>query len=47
MAATGPGDTLWVDSSRGTAVDVSMPGACVHVAAYNDMTPVVRMANGT
>src|SRR4029453_7402241 len=47
VAATGPGDTLWVDSSRGIAVDVSMPGSCVHVAAYNDMTPVVRMANGT
>ena len=47
VAATGPGDTLWVDSSRGIAVDVSMPGACVHVAAYNDKTPVVRMANGT
>src|SRR5215213_9955950 len=43
VAATGPGDTLWPESSRGTAVDVSMPGACVHVAAYNDKTPVVRM----
>ena len=33
---------------RGIAVDVSMPGSCVHVAAYDDnMTPVVRMANGT
>jgi serine protease len=47
VAATGPGDTLWVDSSRGTAVDVSMPGSCVHVAAYNDRTPIVRMTNGT
>ena len=47
VAATGPGDTLWVDSSRGTAVDVSMPGSCVFVAAYNDKTPVVRMADGT
>jgi serine protease len=47
VAATGPGDTLWVDSSRGIAVDVSMPGSCVHVAAYDDKTPVVRMANGT
>jgi serine protease len=47
VAATGPGDTLWVDSSRGIAVDVSMPGSCVHVAAYDGMTPVVRMANGT
>jgi len=47
VAATGPGDTLWVDSSRGTAVDVSMPGSCVYVAAYNGQTPIVRMANGT
>jgi len=47
VAATGPGDTLWPDSSRGTAVDVSMPGACVYVAGYNDKTPIVRMANGT
>jgi serine protease len=47
VAATGPGDTLWPDSSRGTAVDVSMPGACVYVAAYNDKTPIVRMASGT
>ncbi len=47
VAATGPGDTLWVDSSRGIAVDVSMPGSCVHVAAYDDKTPIVRMANGT
>jgi serine protease len=48
VAATGPGGTLWVDSSRGIAVDVSMPGSCVHVAAYDDnKTPVVRMANGT
>jgi serine protease len=48
VAATGPGDTLWPDSSRGAAVDVSMPGACVYVAGYNDdKTPIVRMANGT
>jgi serine protease len=47
VAATGPGDTLWADSSRGRAVDVSMPGSCVFVAAYNDKTPVVRMADGT
>jgi serine protease len=47
VAATGPGDTLWPESSRGTAVDVSMPGACVHVAGYHDKTPIVRMANGT
>ena len=47
VAATGPGDTLWPDSSRGSAVDVSMPGACVYVAKYNDKTPIVRTANGT
>jgi serine protease len=47
VAATGPGDTPWVDSSRGAAVDVSMPGSCVYVAAYNDKTPIVRMADGT
>jgi serine protease len=35
------------NSSRGTAVDVSMPGSCVYVAAYDDRTPIVRMANGT
>ena len=39
VAATGPGDTLWVDSSRGTAVDVSMPGSCVYVAAYRRQDP--------
>ena len=48
VAATGPGDTLWAESSRGTAVDVSMPGACVYVAGYDDnKAPIVRMANGT
>jgi subtilisin family serine protease len=47
VAATGPGDTLWPDSSRGSAVDVSMPGACVYVAQYRDKIPIVRMANGT
>ena len=47
VAATGPGDTPWVDSSRGRAVDVSMPGSCVYVAAYNDKTPLVGMGNGT
>jgi serine protease len=47
VAATGPGDTLWVDSSRGTAVDVSMPGSCVYVAAYSGTNPIVRMGNGT
>ena len=47
VAATGPGDTLWADSSRGTAVDVSMPGSCVYVAAYSGTNPIVRMGNGT
>ena len=47
VAATGPGDTLWVDSSRGRAVDVSMPGLCVWVAAYDNTTPLVRMSKGT
>ena len=47
VAATGPADVGWVDSSRGTAVDVSMPGSCVYVAAYSDRTPIVRMGNGT
>ena len=47
VAATGPGDILWPDSSHGNAVDVSMPGACVYVAQYRDKTPIVRMANGT
>ncbi len=47
VAATGPGDALWVNSSRGRAVDVSMPGSCVYVAAYNDKTPLVGMGHGT
>jgi serine protease len=47
VAATGPGDTPWVDSSRGTAVDVSMPGSCVYVATYSGTNPIVRMGNGT
>jgi serine protease len=47
VAATGPGDTLWVDSSRGTAVDVSMPGSCVYVATYSNQNPIVRTGNGT
>ena len=47
VAATGPGDIPWVDSSRGTAVDVSMPGACVYVATYENMNPIVRAGNGT
>jgi serine protease len=47
VAATGPSDVLWSESSRGSAVDLSMPGACVYVAQYRDKTPIVRMANGT
>jgi len=47
VAATGPGDSLWADSSRGPAVDVSMPGSCVHVAAYADRNPIVRTGHGT
>jgi serine protease len=47
VAATGPGDIPWVESSRGTAVDVSMPGACVYVAAYENGNPIVRAGNGT
>ena len=47
MAATGPGDSLWADSSRGPAVDVSMPGSCVHVAAYAERDPIVRTGHGT
>ena len=45
VAATGPGDSRWDGSSRGPAVDVSMPGACVHNASYNnDKQPEVRAA---
>ena len=48
VAATGPGDARWEGSSRGPAVDVSMPGACVHHAAYtDDKNPVVARTSGT
>jgi serine protease len=48
VAATGPGDTRWDGSSRGAAVDVAMPGSCVHNASFNDAKqPVVSRGNGT
>jgi len=47
VAATGPGDSLWADSSRGPAIDVSMPGSCVYNAAYADRNPIVRTGHGT
>jgi hypothetical protein len=47
VAATGPGDAMWEGSSRGPAVDVSMPGACVHNAAYRNGQPEVSRSHGT
>lgn len=48
VAATGPGDVRWDGSSRGAAVDVAMPGSCVHNASFNDAKqPVVSRGNGT
>ena len=47
VAATGPGDVPWAGSSRGAAVDVSMPGHCVWVAGYSGTDPVVGQSNGT
>jgi hypothetical protein len=47
VAATGPGDVRWSGSSRGRAVDVSMPGHCVWVASYDDKTPRVTRSDGT
>jgi subtilisin family serine protease len=48
VAATGPGDSRWDGSSRGPAVDVSMPGACVHNASYdNNKQPGVSRSSGT
>ena len=47
VAATGPGDSRWDGSSRGPAVDVAMPGACVHNASYNNNQPEVTRSNGT
>jgi hypothetical protein len=48
VAATGPGDMRWEGSSRGRAVDVSMPGAEVPVARYTeDRQPIVGPSDGT
>lgn len=45
VAATGPDDQPWPESSRGPAVDVSAPGWGVHVAGYIwvDNTPLARV----
>lgn len=51
VAATGPGGARWSGSSRGAAVDVSAPGACVWCAQFDwDVSPpgfVVRRSHGT
>lgn len=48
VAATGPDDTMWSGSSRGRAVDVSMPGAEVPAARWtDDRRPFVGPSNGT
>jgi len=47
VAATGPDDVPWPGSSRGEAVDVSMPGHCVWVAGYLGTDPVVGRTHGT
>jgi hypothetical protein len=48
VAATGPGDTMWDGSSRGSAVDVAMPGEQVYVARYSDdKQPFVGAGDGT
>ena len=48
VAATGPGDTRWQGSSRGPAVDVSMPGAQIPVARYTEnLQPFVGPSDGT
>ena len=48
VAATGPNDSLWDGSSRGRAVDVSMPGAEVYNARFTvDKQPFVGPGNGT
>ena len=47
VAATGPGDVRWDGSSRGRAVDVSMPGHCVWVANFDGQTPKVGRSDGT
>jgi len=48
VAATGPNDSLWDGSSRGSAVDVAMPGAQVFNARFtDDKQPFVGQGNGT
>ena len=48
VAATGPNDSMWEGSSRGRAVDVSMPGAEVYNARFTDSKqPFVGLGNGT
>lgn len=47
VAATGPDDEPWPGSSRGAAVDVSMPGHCVWAAGYAGTDPVVGRTHGT
>ncbi len=42
VAATGPNDSLWDGSSRGRAVDVSMPGAEVYNARFTDEQAAFR-----
>ncbi len=51
VAGTGPGGEPWTNSSRGDAVDVAAPGACVWAALFTwkTMPPgmVVARSNGT
>ena len=48
VAATGLNDSLWDGSSRGRAVDVSMPGSQVFNARFTDAKkPFVGPSNGT
>ena len=47
VAATGPGDKRWDGSSRGSSVDVSMPGSCVHHASFTNGQPKVSRGHGT
>jgi subtilisin family serine protease len=51
VAATGPDDQPWPESSRGRAVDVCAPGWGVHVAGYlwedNTPHPQVIQSSGT
>lgn len=48
VAATGPGDRRWDGSSRGSTVDVAMPGEQVWNARFgDDKQPFVGPGNGT